>query len=209
MDLHLYLIFLVTTVMLILVPGPAAITVAAQGASCSARSALFGVLGVASADVIFFALSATGIASLLLASSLLFSLIKWIGVIYLLYLGTMALFSKSGAINIVKNSKNSSRSRLFYQGLVIQLSNPKALMYFSALLPQFIDPAQPVMFQMLLMGASCVLADIIVYIVFSRMGEGIARQTLKPVIISFINKAAGITLISTGIKMASLEYANK
>lgn len=77
MNLELYSIFLVTTVMLIFVPGPAAITVAAQGASHSSNKAFLGVLGVASADVAFFVLSATGIASLILASNLLFSIIKW------------------------------------------------------------------------------------------------------------------------------------
>jgi len=207
MDISLYFVFLVTTVMLILIPGPAAITVAAQGASHNTRQAFFGVMGVASADVLFFALSATGIASLILASSLLFSIIKWLGVAYLLYLGASALFSQSGAIRLSLNGKQSSRRKLFSQGLIVQLANPKALMYFTALLPQFVDPSKPVLFQMLLMGASCLLADIIVYTLFSRLGERIARQKLKSWVVAVINKAAGITLISTGIKMASLEYS--
>jgi homoserine/homoserine lactone efflux protein len=192
--------------MLILVPGPAAITVAAQGASYKSQRAFFGVLGVAGADVLFFALSATGIASLILASSLMFSIIKWFGVAYLLYLGASALFSKSGAIKLNAERRECSRKNLFYKGLVVQLANPKALMYFTALLPQFIDPSKPVLFQMLLMGASCLLADILVYSLFSRLGERIAKQELKSWATNVINKAAGITLISTGIRMASLEY---
>ncbi len=208
MDIGLYLIFLVTTVMLILVPGPAAITVAAQGASYSPSKAFPGVLGVASADVIFFALSATGIASLILTSNLLFSIIKWFGVIYLLYLGATALFSKSGAIKINKKVTKTSRTKLFSQGLIVQLANPKALMYFSALLPQFIDPGEPILFQMFLMGTSCLLADILVYTLFSHMGDRLAKQKMKSWAINLINKAAGITLIATGIKMASLEYRN-
>jgi homoserine/homoserine lactone efflux protein len=206
MDTDLYLIFLFTTVMLILVPGPAAITVAAQGASHGPGKAFLGAIGVASADVIFFALSAAGIASLILASSLLFSVIKWFGVIYLLYLGATALFSKSGAIRINKRTVNSSRGKLFSQGLVVQLANPKALMYFSALLPQFIDPNEPMLFQMLLMGSSCLVADLLVYSLFSHLGDRLARQKMKSWVINIINKAAGITLISTGIKMASLEF---
>lgn len=192
--------------MLILVPGPAAITVAAQGASHNSQRAFFGVLGVASADVLFFALSATGIASLILASNLMFSVIKWFGVAYLLYLGISALFSKSGAIKLSAERKESTRKKLFSQGLVVQLANPKALMYFTALLPQFIDPSKPVLFQMLLMGASCLLADIVVYSVFSRLGDRIAKHQLQSWVTTLINKAAGITLISTGITMASLEY---
>jgi len=70
MDIGLYFIFLVTTVMLILVPGPAAITVASAGAAYGSKKGLLAVLGVASADVIFFTLSATGIASLILASDM-------------------------------------------------------------------------------------------------------------------------------------------
>ncbi len=207
MDLDIYFIFLATTVMLILVPGPAAITVATQGAENSSTRAFLGVIGVASADVIFFALSATGIASLILASNLLFSVIKWIGVVYLLYLGLGALFSKSGAIKIDTRLKQGKASRLFYQGLIVQLANPKALLYFSALLPQFIEPGKPILFQLFVMGTSCLLADLLVYSIFSHLGNRLAKQALKTWVINLINKAAGITLISTGIKMASLEYS--
>ena len=206
MDIELYLIFLATTVMLILVPGPAAITIAAQGASYRPNKAFLGVLGVASADVIFFTLSATGIASLILTSNLLFSIVKWFGVVYLLYLGVTALFSKSGVIKIKKQTAKVNHSKLFSQGLIVQLANPKALIYFSALLPQFINPNESIVLQMFLMGASCLIADLLVYSLFSHIGDNLARQKMKAWVINLINKSAGITLIATGIKMASLEY---
>jgi homoserine/homoserine lactone efflux protein len=205
MSLELYLFFLVTTVMLIMVPGPAAITVAAQGASHNSRSAFLGIMGVATADAFFFALSATGIATLILASNLLFSVIKWVGVAYLIYLGLSAIFSKAGAIRIDQQTKADRSTKTFYQGLVVQLANPKALMYFSALLPQFIDPNEPIMQQMLIMGLTCVIADILVYSVFSRMGAQLAKQQVKAWVIGLINKAAGVALIVTGIRMATLE----
>lgn len=204
-DLHLYFVFLITTLMLVIVPGPSAMTAAAQGANHRAGQAFIGVLGIASGDAIFFALSATGIASLIVASSLLFTVIKWAGIVYLLYLGLTALFSRAGMIRITPSSVPAKRSRLFYQGLVVQLSNPKALMYFSALLPQFIDPAEPVMQQMLLMGGSLVLADIVVYSLFSHMGDRMARKTVSAGVVNAINKVAGVTLITTGIRMAALE----
>jgi len=206
MDIDLYFIFLVTTVMLILVPGPAAITVASAGAAHGSRKGLLAVLGVASADVIFFALSATGIASLILASNMMFSVIKWFGVAYLLYLGVVAFFTKAGAIRIIGKYKYEKPGKLFSQGLVVQLANPKALMYFSALLPQFVNPNDPIIFQMLLMGMSCLLADLIVYSGFNQMGDRLAKQKLKAWVVNMLNKTAGIALISTSIKMASLEY---
>jgi len=205
MDLELYLFFLVTTVMLIMVPGPAAITVISQGASHSTKNAVFSVLGVASADALFFALSATGIASLIVASNLLFSIIKWFGVAYLVYLGLSAIFSKSGGIKIDAVATDPKPVKIYLQGLLIQLSNPKALMYFSALLPQFIDPAEPIVFQMLLMGLTCFVADLLVYSLFALMGSHLARQRVKAWVVDLINKSAGITLITIGIRMAALE----
>ncbi len=152
MSTELYIFFFITTVMLVLVPGPSAITVAAQGASSNAKMAFFSVLGVASADALFFALSATGIASLIVASNLIFSAIKWFGVLYLFYLGISAIFSKTAAIKVKTQRTKTTATKAFSQGLIVHLANPKALMYFAALLPQFIDPNQPLAFQLLLMG---------------------------------------------------------
>ncbi len=205
MDSGLYLIFLATTVMLIMVPGPSAITAASQGASHPQGKAFFGVLGIACADVLYFSLSATGIASLIIASATLFALIKWVGVAYLFYLGLSAIFSDAGPINLSREQKVSRPGKLFYQGLIVQLANPKALLYFSALLPQFIDPAEPVLLQLLIMGASCLLADLLVYSTFSYMGNHLARKQLKARVVNAINKTAGLTLIATGIRIAMME----
>ena len=79
------------------------------------------------------------------------------------------------------------------------------MLYFSALLPQFVDPNEPIVFQMLLMGLTCFVADILVYTMFSHMGAQLARQRLKAWVINLINKVAGVTLIVTGLKMATLE----
>ncbi len=205
MDIELYTFFLVTTVMLILVPGPAAITVAKQAVSHNSKLTFLSVLGVACADVLFFILSATGIASLIVASNLVFSIIKWFGVAYLLFLGVSAIFSKAGPIKIDVQLTTVNPAKAFSNGLVIQLANPKALMYFSALLPQFVDPKEPIIVQMILMGLTCFLADLVVYSLFGRMGAQLARKQVKSWVINLINKAAGTALIATGIKLVTLE----
>lgn len=204
MNIELYTFFVVTTVMLILVPGPAAITVAKQAASHNSKLTFLSVLGVASADVLFFILSATGIASLIIASSLVFSIIKWFGIAYLLFLGISAIFSKAGPVNVDVQLTTMNPAKAFSNGLVIQLANPKALMYFSALLPQFVDPKEPVILQMVLMGLTCFIADLVVYSLFGRMGAQLARKRVKSWVINLINKAAGTALIATGIKMVTL-----
>jgi homoserine/homoserine lactone efflux protein len=213
MTFDAYTLFFMTTVMLILVPGPSAMVVAAQSARHSAHQqssrAFLGVVGIASADAFFFALSATGIASLIVASATLFGVIKWLGVGFLLYLGLSALLSKNGAVRIdaqpLERARLPSTGKLFQQGLLIQLANPKALMYFSALLPQFIDPTQPLIAQLWWMGLTVVVADLIVYSLYAWLGSHLARQRLKAGWVSLINKAAGSLLIYTGIKMALIE----
>ena len=77
-------------------------------------------------------------------------------------------------------------------------------MYFSALLPQFVDPKEPVILQMVLMGLTCFIADLVVYSLFGRMGAQLARKRVKSWVINLINKAAGTALIATGIKMVTL-----
>lgn len=213
MDLKLYLLFLVTTLTLIIVPGPAAITIVKQGASYSRRLTSFSVLGVATADALYFMLSATGIASLIITSSVVFTTIKWFGVGYLIFLGLAMLLSKAEKVKIeTYQSKAStveiSTFKAFSQGLIVQLANPKALLYFSALLPQFIDPNESIILQMFLMGLTCFLADLVVYSMFGQMGMQLVKIKVKSWTISLINKIAGLTLITIGIKMAALEAAN-
>ncbi|KUJ75148.1 threonine transporter RhtB [Thiomicrospira sp. XS5] len=205
MSIEHYSIFFITTFLLILVPGPSAMTVASQGASLQSKKAFLGVLGIATADLLFFALSATGISALIVASSLMFTIIKWLGVAFLVYLGLTVLFSKGSAIQFSPKKTDHHALKLFSQGLVIQLANPKALMYFTALLPQFINPNEPLFMQLLLIGLTFFFADTFVYSLYSFMGAHMARRKLKSWVIQLVNKAAGLTLIYTGIKMAMLE----
>ena len=132
MESATFLLFLITTIVVVFSPGPAAITIAAQGSGNGLKNAIFGVLGVAFANVVYFTLSATGIASLVIASQFVFSIIKWVGVVYLIYLGLSAIFSKSGGL-IIEPGKKDKRLALFSKGFIVEFANPKALLYFAAI----------------------------------------------------------------------------
>lgn len=140
-----YLIFIVTTGVVCLTPGPAALLVVAQGISNGYRHSYWAIAGIALANAVYFALSATGLAALIVASSTLFSVIKWVGVAYLFYLGISAIRSKASALTVTSDASQAvGGMRAFWQAVVVELSNPKALLYFVALLPQFIDPTKPI-----------------------------------------------------------------
>jgi len=200
------ILFLVTTFVVVLSPGPAAIAVTAESASNGYKRSLLVILGIAIANVVFFILSATGIAALIIASYTLFSIIKWVGVGYLLYLGFGAIFSDTGPLSIdPSKDKSSSKYKVFLRGFILEISNPKALLYFSALLPQFIDISKPIIPQLAILGFITIFIDFFCYSLYGYLGAKSVSVGIKPFIIKLINRTAGGMLIFAGLKMASIE----
>lgn len=208
MSWETYLIFVVTTAVVCLTPGPAALLVVAQGISNGFRRSYWGIAGIALANSIYFALSATGVAALIVASGTLFSIIKWVGVAYLFYLGMSAMLSKSSALTVTSDSRHTvSGLRTFWQAVVVELSNPKALLYFVALLPQFVDPARPVAMQMLIFGATCVALDVVAYTLYAWLGSKTQRFTANERFVKTSNRTSGGLLMVAGAMMATVKRA--
>jgi homoserine/homoserine lactone efflux protein len=201
-----YLIFVITTAVVCLTPGPAALLIVAQGISNGMRRSYWAIAGIALANAFYFALSATGIAALIVASSTLFTVIKWSGIAYLFYLGWSAIRSKSSALTITSDAGHAvSGPRAFWQAVVVELSNPKALLYFVALLPQFIDPAQPVGRQMLIFGITCILLDTVSYSMYAWLGSKTQRFTANKKFVAASNRISGGLLLIAGVLMAGVK----
>ena len=200
MDFSTFILFALTTFVVVFSPGPAAITVTAQGSGNGLSRAQYGIFGIASANVIYFALSATGIASLIIASNLLFTGIKWLGIVYLAYLGLTALFSKSGALKVAAGPPENRRT-LFVKGFIVEFANPKALLYFAAILPQFLDTAAPIAPQIAIMGLTTLVMDVMVYSAYAYLGQSITRSGVKPWIVKTLNRAAGSALLYAAFRM--------
>jgi homoserine/homoserine lactone efflux protein len=207
MTLDSYLIFLMTTVIVVFSPGAAAIAIASQGATNGGMRAFFGVVGIALANVLYFTLSATGISSLIIASHQLFAIIKWAGVLYLGWLGLTALLGQSDLIQITARGKPANPVGLFARGFAIELANPKALLYFSAILPQFLDTDFAILPQILIMGGTTLLIDLTAYSIYAFLGERLTRRAMKRWIVHLINKSVGFALLYVGFRVASLTIA--
>jgi homoserine/homoserine lactone efflux protein len=203
-----YLIFVITTAVVCLTPGPAALLIVAQGMSNGLARSYWGIAGIALGNAIYFALSATGIAALIVASSTLFSVIKWIGVAYLFWLGLSAMRSKASALTVSGDAAHAvGGPRAFWQAVVVELSNPKALLYFVALLPQFIDPARPVGMQLLVFGVTCVGLDAAAYTLYAWLGSKTRRFTANERFVKASNRASGGLLMVAGAMMATVKRA--
>lgn len=163
MTFKTWLLFLVMETALSLSPGPAVFYVVSQGARGALRRSLPAAAGIIGANAIYFTLSATSLGAIIAASARFFAIAKWAGAAYLVYLGIKALRSAGSshavALGQTIPKEQGDRRRVFLGALTLQLANPKALLFFLALLPQFIDPTQSVVPQMLILAATSMLPE--------------------------------------------------
>jgi homoserine/homoserine lactone efflux protein len=164
MTLKSWLLFLMMETALSLSPGPAVFYVVSQGARGGLRRTLPAAAGILTANGIYFALSATSLGAIIAASGRFFVAAKWIGAAYLIYLGIKALLSAKGSesVDLRAPVQTGDRRRVYMGALTLQLANPKALLFFLALLPQFIDTGRAVVPQMLLLAATSMIPELFI-----------------------------------------------
>ena len=143
MELSSYSLYFSISLLASISIGPSVILAASNGINFGRKKALAGVFGHVSAVMILALISASGLGLILMASDLAFTVIKYAGAGYLVYIGIAIWRSKGKWSFADKNTQAPAKRALFKQSFLLGLSNPKALVFFSALFPQFIQPAQP------------------------------------------------------------------
>ena len=191
--------------MLAMTPGPAVLFVLSSALRAGTRASVASTLGILSANALYFALSATGVGALLIAAQPAFVAVKWIGAAYLIFLGLRLWIGKANVIpDGEKTPAAGTWRRLYSDAVILQLSNPKAIIYFTALVPQFIDPRRAVAPQMMILGATSILPEFFVLLTY---GAGAGRASLavrQSKYVSWINRAGGTLLICAGAGLAAL-----
>jgi threonine/homoserine/homoserine lactone efflux protein len=203
MGLKLLLVFAITEFLLSLTPGPAVLLVVSQAVRVGFRSSITGVIGILTGNAFYFVLSALGLAALLSTSVVLFQVVRWLGAGYLIFVGIRMLISKEQAREgQIVTSRTRQSLALFSQGLVTQLSNPKALVFFTALLPQFVSPGGKILAQFVCLGLISIAVEfpvLAVYGLLADKGSNVMPQrwtTLPQRIGGGFLIAAGIGLVS-------------
>jgi threonine/homoserine/homoserine lactone efflux protein len=221
MTLQTWLLFCVTEAVLCLIPGPAVLFVLATALRRGFPSASFAAAGILAGNILYFALSATGIAAVILASHAVFSALKWAGAAYLVWLGLRMLLSRSsqpGAAagtapggepgiappvrcDAVPTRTDGDAGRVFTRAFIVQAANPKALVFFIALLPQFMNPAASVPIQILLLGVSSVVLEFTILSLYAALAAR-ARRVTGARFSSLLERLGGGILIAAGARLA-------
>src|SRR5512138_296685 len=133
--------FMAAALALLLVPGPAVLYITARSANQGRLAGLVSVLAIETANFLQAVAATLGLSAILLSSALAFNVVKYLGAAYLVYLGIRKLFARDKAAEN-ETIQPEPLSRIYWQGLVINLLNPKTALFFFAFLPQFVDPAK-------------------------------------------------------------------
>jgi homoserine/homoserine lactone efflux protein len=183
MTFKTWLLFLVMETALSLSPGPAVFYVVSQGVRGALRRSLPAAAGIISANAIYFTLSATSLGALIAASARFFTIAKWAGAAYLIYLGIKALRSAGSSHAVVLgetvSQEQGDRRRVYLGAITLQLANPKALLFFLALLPQFIDPTELVVPQMLILAATSMLPEFCILVAYGWLAHRALHASVK------------------------------
>ncbi|WP_423032325.1 LysE family translocator [Undibacterium sp. Tian12W] len=203
MNLESWALFTATEAALSLSPGPAVMMVVAYGIARGWRTSLFVTLGILTGNAIYFAISATGIGSLILASPKVFMAIKYLGAAYLVYLGLSAIFGKPSPLTISKlDGVALSGRKIFSSALMLQLMNPKTLLMFVAILPQFIDPREPVGVQMLILAACSIIPEFFILLGYGMLASKASHWATQERYAVITERIAGTLVTGAGIMVA-------
>lgn len=170
------LIFAAVAFIGIATPGPTVLLALTNGSRYGVRASLPGMVGAVLSDFVLISAVAVGLGALLAASEFWFSVVKWVGVVYLAYLGIRLLRSKGAAvIPEVANAERASSRGIFLRSFLVAVTNPKGYLFFSAFLPQFVTPSEPQLPQYAALAVTFAAIDFTVMLAYASAGAQAIR----------------------------------
>ncbi len=208
------LLFAPIAVAIALTPGPNNFCALNNGIRYGVGTAVAATVGRNVAYAIFLAISAVGLGAMLLASETAFTVLKWLGAAYLLYLGIRAWRSREfSGLDLAESSVadgaagGRSVTRLMLQEFLVGISNPKAILLFAAIFPQFIKPDLPTTEQFVYLGGTYLLAEFVASMVYGLFGRQIRRLIKTPTGARRLNKTTGAFFMgASGVLLSTTHH---
>ncbi len=198
MAFETWLALAAATAVLVLIPGPTTLLVVSYALGQGWRTAFPMAFGVALGDITAMTVSMLGIGALLVASATAFTVLKWVGAAYLVWLG-IKLWRAGGSLHATPRKDRTSAARLLGHAWIVTALNPKSITFYVAFLPQFLDPTADFLTQMLIIEATVVLPATSIVLVYVALAARAGRLVRNPRAVSIVNRAGGSLLIGAGV----------
>ncbi|MEH6790393.1 LysE family translocator [Parasphingorhabdus sp.] len=205
MAIETILLFLITDMMFCLTPGPATLVTVShalpQGPSGGMRGALGPIVGVNFGNFIWYVLTAFGLIALIQAVPTAYAALRWIGVAYL---GWMALrmFRSGNSRLATQSARPAGFARGFANGLAVHMSNPKALLFYTAIIPPFIDPGRPLLLQFAILAGLTVITETTGLTFYAALASRARRLGTADRAQPLFQKVAAVVLLGAALILA-------
>lgn len=205
MDLAFWALFAVTLFTASMVPGPSTLIAFTHGARFGWKRALATALGNMTASVLQAILACAGLGLVLAKSAVLFTLIKYAGAVYLVYLGYSMWRSSANGIDIGRGASSDAETlaRLYRGGFLVAAANPKAIVFFTALFPQFLDQTGTAITQLAGMVLLIALVSFSVAMIYGCLGSRLSALQLSRLFMARVHKTIGGLFVASGIGLAA------
>lgn len=206
MSFEIWLSFVAASVLLVLIPGPTVLLVMSYALSQGRKVAIATALGVAVGDLIAICASLFGIGALILASATLFTVLKWVGAAYLVFLGVKLLRNPPAKLSLEETEATPTTARkIFFHSMTVTALNPKSLGFFIAFVPQFINLSAPMAPQFALIIPTFVLIGGGNALIYALLADRLRQRIRKPSVLQWINRLGGSALVSMGALTAAMQ----
>jgi len=208
MSLDLWLTFVAASTALLLIPGPTILLVLSYALTQGRKVAVATAAGVALGDLVAMTASLMGLGAIVLASATAFMVLKWVGAVYLLWLGYKMLRSAGQAhLGDISKSADLPARGVFGHAATVTALNPKSIGFFIAFVPQFIDPTAAMLPQFAILISTFVTLAALNALTYALLADRLRSRIEKPSVMRGLTRVGGITLMGMGVLTATLKRA--
>ncbi len=208
MPLELWFAFVAASTALLMIPGPTVLLVLSYALSQGRRVALASAAGVALGDLVAMTASLLGLGALVLASATLFTVLKWAGAAYLIWMGIKLLRApRSEGLDTVATAATTPR-RVFGHTAAVTALNPKSIAFFIAFVPQFVTVGAPLAPQFAILIATFVGLAALNALTFALLADRLRMTIKRPSVITWLTRGGGVALVGMGVMTATLRRAS-
>jgi homoserine/homoserine lactone efflux protein len=205
MSLNFIFLYSMTVFIASIIPGPSMLLALTHGMQYGAKKTIASALGNVTITLIQASISIAGLGTILVASETIFHFIKWAGAAYLIYIGVSILCSNKMSVSkndLGQNLKLNSLKKMYLQAALVTAGNPKAIIFFTAIFPQFIDPSSAYLYQSCILMGLCAFIAFFCFMIYGISGQKIVFLFSKARAGKYLKRIIGGTFIAAGIGLA-------